>query len=167
MIGTCYLFPIFRPINVLFHLLLYSIFLHLFFGIRGFSDAILLTSPVIRYPCMITCPVEWRYSYLAIKSNRVILNVCLMSGRLLNRRGGSAPCWRSFEAYIYSTKALQLSKEYHFGKYNDTNYCNLIKALAFPSPTSTPFSDTEPRLHFTEIFSAFAPKCADPESYFE
>jgi hypothetical protein len=87
MIGTCYLFPIFRP-NVLFHLLLYTIFLYLFFGIRGFSDAVLLTSPVIRYLCMITCPVEWRYSNLAIKSNRVILNVCLMSGRLLNRRGG-------------------------------------------------------------------------------
>ena len=88
MIGTCYLFAIFRPINVLFHLLLYSIFLHLFFGVRGFSDAILLTSPVIRYPRMITCPVEWRYSNLAIKSNRVILNVCLMSGRLLNRQEG-------------------------------------------------------------------------------
>ena len=87
MIGSCYLLSIFRPINVLFHLL-YTISCACIFGIRDISDAILPTSPVIRYPCMITCPVEWRYSNLAIESNQVIPTVCLMAGCLLNCHEG-------------------------------------------------------------------------------
>jgi hypothetical protein len=74
----------FRPIYVSCRLLtLYYFPVHLFFGIRDISDAILLTSLVIRYPCMITCRVEWRYSNLAIESNQVVPTMCLMTGCLL------------------------------------------------------------------------------------
>jgi len=45
----------------------------------------LSTSPVIRYPCMITCCVVWRYGNLAIESSQVILTVRLMTGCLPNR----------------------------------------------------------------------------------
>ena len=88
MIDSCYLISMFRPINVSCRLLtLYYFPLHLFFGIRDISDAILLTLIVIRYPCicMITCRVAWRYISTTIESNQVIPMVCLMTVCLPNR----------------------------------------------------------------------------------
>ena len=43
----------------------------MFVCIRDIGDALLLTSPVIRYPCMITCRVEC-YINLTVESNRDI-----------------------------------------------------------------------------------------------
>jgi hypothetical protein len=43
-----------------------------------------VTAHACRYPCMITCRVEWRYSNLAVESNQVIPTVCLRTGCLPN-----------------------------------------------------------------------------------
>src|SRR6266576_1325308 len=86
MVGSCYLVSMFRPINLSCRLLtLYYFPLHLFFGIRDINDAILLTLIVIRYPCMITCRVAWRYISTTIESNQVIPTVCMMTVCLPNR----------------------------------------------------------------------------------
>src|SRR6266700_6438712 len=86
MIDSCYLVSMFRPINLSCRLLtLYYFPLRLFFGIRDISDAILLTLIVIRYPCMITCHVAWRYSSIIVESNQVMPTVCLMTYCLPNR----------------------------------------------------------------------------------
>ena len=58
---------------------------------------------------------------------------------------------------------LQQQKQYNFQygqqlwKHKETNYCTLIKAIAFPA--STPFFGTAARLYrvVTEIFGAFFP----------
>ena len=77
-----------RPINVSCRLLTLNYFpLHLFFGIRDTISVTLfsLTPPVIRYPCMIACRVELRYSNLTIESIQAIRTVCLMTSCLPNR----------------------------------------------------------------------------------
>ena len=58
LIGSYYLLSMFGPINVSCRLFTLYYFLHFFFSLPDISDAILLTSPVIRYPSMITCPVQ-------------------------------------------------------------------------------------------------------------
>ena len=86
MIDSCYLVSMFRPINLSCRLLtLYYFLLRLLLRIRDISDAILLTLIVIRYPCMITCRVAWRYISITRESNQVIPTVCMMTVCLPNR----------------------------------------------------------------------------------